>query len=114
MLTRKGRKGQRRIERIEKEAKAWASAFEALIVAERAAILSGFDTDFILTLTLAYTGMRWGEALGLRPEYVRSDAIDVHWKLYELNGRFTGVAPKTALCVPSTYRHSSATCWRFS
>jgi integrase len=90
----KGRKGQRRIERIEKKAKAWASPFEALIIAERAAILSGCDTDFVLALTLAYTGMRWSEAIGLPPECVRRGEVDVHWKLYELNGRFYRGRPK--------------------
>lgn len=90
----KGRKGLRRIERIEKQGKAWASPLEALLIAERAAALSGEDTDFVLTLTLAYTGMRWGECIGLPPECVRRHEIDVHWKLYELNGRFYRGRPK--------------------
>ncbi|WP_372493964.1 tyrosine-type recombinase/integrase [Salinispora arenicola] len=90
----KGRKGLRRIERIEKEGKAWASPFEALLIAERAAVLSGSDTDFVTILTLAYTGMRWSEVIGLQPQYLLNDAINVHWKLYELNGRFYRGRPK--------------------
>jgi len=90
----KGRKGLRRIARIEKQEKAWPSPVQALLVAERASVLSGVDTEFIMNITIAYTGMRWGEALGLRPECVRTDELDVHWKVYELNGHFYRGRPK--------------------
>lgn len=90
----KGKKGQHRIERIEKAGKVWANPLEALLVAERAAALSGSDTDFAVIMTLAYTGMRWSEVIGLPPECVHNDVIDVHWKLYELNGRFYRGRPK--------------------
>jgi integrase len=90
----RGRKGQRRIARIEQESKAWATPLQALLIAERAGALSGCDTDFILILTLAYTGMRWGEAVGLPPECVRRNKLDIHWKLYELNGQFYRGRPK--------------------
>ncbi|GIF02337.1 tyrosine-type recombinase/integrase [Paractinoplanes rishiriensis] len=90
----KGRKGQRRIERIEKQEKVWASPLEALMLAERAAILSGEETDFTMNVTIAYTGARWSEAIGLPPECVRPGQIDIHWKLYELNGRFYRGRPK--------------------
>jgi integrase len=90
----KGRKGQRRIERIERGRKAWASPTEALLVAERAAKLSGSATDFTLVLTIAYTGMRWSEAIGLPPECIRGNELDIHWKLYELNGQFYRGRPK--------------------
>lgn len=90
----KGRKGQHRIERVEKAGKVWASPLEALLIAERAAALSGSDTDFIVILTMAYTGMRWSEIIGLPPSCIRGDVVDVHWKLYELNGRFYRGRPK--------------------
>jgi len=90
----KGRKGQRRIERIEKQKKAWASPLQALLVAERAAVLSGQEADFVMVLTLAYTGMRWSEAVGLPPHCIKQGEIDAHWKLYELNGRFYQGRPK--------------------
>jgi integrase len=90
----KGRKGQRRIERIEKQEKAWASPLQALLLAERAAILSGEETDFTMNVTIAYTGARWSEAIGLPPGCVRPGQIDIHWKLYELNGRFYQGRPK--------------------
>jgi integrase len=90
----KGRKGLRRIERIEKKAKAWASPLQALLVAERAAVLSGNETDFVMNVMFAYTGARWSELLGLAPECVRPGAVDLHWKLYELNGYFYRGRPK--------------------
>jgi hypothetical protein len=90
----KGRKGQRRMERIERTAKAWPTPLEALLLAERCAALSGHDTDFIMVVTLAYTAMRWSEIVGLTPPCVHSDRVDISWKLYELNGRFRRGRPK--------------------
>jgi integrase len=48
----------------------------------------------MMIITIAYTGMRWSEALGLRPDCVRGDTIDIAWKLYELNARFYQGRPK--------------------
>lgn len=90
----KGRKGQRRIERLEKQQKVWASPLQALLIAERAAVLSGSPTTFVMLLTIAYTGMRWSEAVGLLPDCIRGDQLDINWKLYELNGRFYRGYPK--------------------
>lgn len=90
----KGRKGQRRIERIEHAEKVWPSPLQALLVAERCAALSGRDSDFIMILTLAYTGMRWGEVLALSPKAIRGDRLPIDWKLYELGGRFYKGRPK--------------------
>jgi integrase len=90
----KGRKGQRRIERAEKKEKVWATPLETLLIAERAAALSGMETDFVMILTVAYTGMRWGEIIGLPPDCIHEDTIDIHWKLYELDGRFYRGRPK--------------------
>ncbi|AGZ39592.1 tyrosine-type recombinase/integrase [Actinoplanes friuliensis] len=90
----KGRKGSSRIERIEKESKVWASPLQTLLIAERAAIISGLDATFIADITIQYTGCRWSEMLALPPELIHDDAIDVHWKLYELNGRFYRGRPK--------------------
>ncbi|MEV3923196.1 hypothetical protein [Actinomadura coerulea] len=58
------------------------------MLAERCALLTGSDTDFVMVVTAAFTGDRWGELLGLPPERVRPGEVDIHWKLYELNGRF--------------------------
>jgi hypothetical protein len=38
---------------------------EALLLAERAALLTGRDQDFTMVLTIGYTGLRWGEVIGL-------------------------------------------------
>jgi integrase len=90
----KGRKGQHRIERAGKAEKSWATSLEALLFAERCAALSGDDTDFVLCITMAYTGMRWSEAMGLSPECVHETTMDIDWKLYELDSRFYRGRPK--------------------
>jgi len=97
----KGRKGQRRIQRIEKGRKAWGTPLQALLVAERCAALSGSDMDFVMVITLAYTGMRWSEVVGLTPQCVHDDVLDVAWKLYELGGRFYRGRPKDGSIRPA-------------
>jgi integrase len=57
----------------------------ALLMAERAALLSGRDDEFVACILTAYTGMRWGEVVGLEREFVRSDSLRVEWQLYELD-----------------------------
>jgi hypothetical protein len=54
-----------------------------------------------MILTIAYTGMRWSEAIGLGPESVGSDAIQINWKLYELDGRFYKGRPKDGSIRPA-------------
>ena len=97
----KGRKGQRRIARHESAEKAWATPLQALLVAERCAALSGRSTDFVMVITIAYTGMRWSEAVGLPPTCVRDDTLSIDWKLYELNGRFYKGRPKDGSMRPA-------------
>ncbi len=97
----KGRKGRRRIELHEKAEKAWPTPLQALLVAERCAALSGFETDFVMILTIAYTGMRWSEAIGLTPGSVRDDQVSIEWKLYELQGRFYRGRPKDGSIRPA-------------
>jgi hypothetical protein len=66
-----------------------------LLIAERAALLSGRDDEFVAIVTMGFTGIRWGELVGLEPQYVRRDAIRVEWQLYELdNGQFERCPPK--------------------
>ena len=71
----------------------WATPLEALLVAERAALLSGQD-DFVLVIAIAYTGMRWAEMIGLESEYCQPGLINVEWQLREVNGRFHRLPPK--------------------
>ncbi|PZG97837.1 LacI family transcriptional regulator [Streptomyces sp. NTH33] len=67
--------------------KAITTPLGALLVAERAGLLAGRDDEFVLTLLIAYTGMRWGEVVGLEREYVRehSQAVRVEHQLYEMD-----------------------------
>ncbi|NML55701.1 LacI family DNA-binding transcriptional regulator [Streptomyces sp. R302] len=75
--------------------KAFVSALGALLVAERAAILSGRDDEFVMTVTKGFTGMRWGELTGLEPEYVRDSVIVVEHQLYQLgDGTLIRCPPK--------------------
>jgi hypothetical protein len=49
----------------------------------------------VLSLRAAgYTGLRWGEAIGLEHGYLHPGAIHVEWQLRELNGRFHRLPPK--------------------
>lgn len=48
----------------------------------------------MMILTIAHTGMRWSEAIGLPVDCVHGDSLDIEWKLYEPNGRFYQGPPK--------------------
>src|SRR6266487_3147731 len=52
----RGRKTGRRL--VRSPQRVWATPLEVLLVAERAALLSGSDDDFTLIVTIAYTGAR--------------------------------------------------------
>lgn len=67
--------------------RAITTALGALLLAERAALLSGRDDEFVGVTTKTYTGVRWGESVGLQPEFVRPEAgiIRVEYQLYELD-----------------------------
>jgi len=66
-----------------------------LLVAERAALLSGRDDEFVAVVLMGFTGMRWGEVVGLEVSNVRPAAVRVEWQLYELDdGQFLRCPPK--------------------
>jgi integrase len=88
----RGRRTGRRLERDPQ--RAWATPLETLLLAERAALLSRRDDDFTMIITTGYTGLRWGETLGLERDYLRSGEIHVEWQLRELNGTFDRLPPK--------------------
>ncbi len=88
----RGRRTGRRLERDPQ--RAWATPLQALLLAERAALMSGRDNDFTTIVTIAYTGMRWGETIGLECDYLRLGEIHVEWQLRELNGKFHRLPPK--------------------
>ncbi|WP_158840935.1 LacI family DNA-binding transcriptional regulator [Saccharothrix deserti] len=60
-------------------------ALGALLIAERAALLSGRDDEFVVVVLKYFTGMRWGELVGLETEYTRLRSIRVEHQLYELD-----------------------------
>jgi hypothetical protein len=64
------------------------------LVAERAALLTGRDGDFAMVITIAYTGLRWGETIGLEHEYAHPGEIHVEWQLRELRSGFHRLPPK--------------------
>jgi integrase len=78
-----------------------------LLLAERASILSGRDDEFVASVTKGYTGMRWGEIVGLETEFLRPAAVRVEWQLYELDsGEFERCPPKD-----DSYRTIDACPW---
>lgn len=56
-----------------------------LLLAERAALLSARDDEFVAVVLMGYTGMRWGEVVGLETQYARSASVRIEWQLYELD-----------------------------
>lgn len=66
-----------------------------VLTAERAALLSGRDDEFVAVVLKGYTGMRWGEIVGLETQFARSGSVRVEWQLYELDtGEFVRCPPK--------------------
>ena len=61
------------------------TALGILLLAERTALLSGRDDEFVAVVLMGYTGMRWGEIVGLETEFVRPKSVRVEWQLYELD-----------------------------
>lgn len=93
----KGRKADRRVQAFERVEKAWSSPIEALLIAERVALLSGRDSDFVMVLLAMFTGLRWSEVLALTAAALDDEAkgtLKVHWKLYEDDGDFYWGRPK--------------------
>jgi GNAT superfamily N-acetyltransferase len=86
------RTGRRLLDRSAQ--RAWATPLEVVIVAERAALLAGRDDEFTMLVTIGYTGMRWGETIGLECDLLLSSLINIEWQLREINGRFHRIPPK--------------------
>jgi integrase len=82
-------------------------ALGILLTAERAALLSGRDDEFVAVVLKGYTGMRWGEIVGLETEFARPGSIRVEWQLYELDsGELVRCPPKD-----DSYRTIDAMDW---
>ncbi|MFI5910909.1 LacI family DNA-binding transcriptional regulator [Dactylosporangium sp. NPDC051541] len=61
------------------------NALGVVLIAERMALLSGRDDEFVATVGMGFSGMRFGETVGLEAEFVRPGAIRVEWQLHELD-----------------------------
>ncbi len=78
-----------------------------LLITERATLLSGRDAELVAVVLKGYTGMRWGEIVGLETEFARPGLIRVEWQLYELDtGELVRCPPKD-----DSYRAIDATDW---
>ncbi len=88
----RGRRTGRNLDRSPQ--RAWATPLEVLLVAERAALLAGRDDEFTMLVTIGYTGMRWGETIGLERDLLLPTLINVEWQLREVSGRFHRLPPK--------------------
>jgi integrase len=80
------------------------SPLQAICLAERCALLSGQDIDFVMNIFAAWTGVRWGELLAVEgwegndsPLQTRKNDIStyaVDWQLRELGGEVRKSPPK--------------------
>ncbi|WP_198036887.1 hypothetical protein [Nocardia sp. BMG51109] len=94
----RGRKTSRR--RNRPASQAILSALDALLIAERMALLSGRDDEFVWEILKRYTGMRSGELHGLETKYLINTrhplrrVVRVEWQLAEVRGKLIKSAPK--------------------
>src|SRR5450756_1777222 len=95
--TRKPNRGKRGVAKANAAAKAEkiiTTVLGGLLVAERMAILSGRDDEFVMTLTLQHGALRLGEGVGLERIYARPGIIRVEWQLSEVKGKLIRAIPK--------------------
>lgn len=74
--------------------RAVTDALGSLLIAERAAIMSGRDDEFIIVVTLFYTGMRIGELIGTEARWLRPGKLLVRYQLAEVDGILHRGRPK--------------------
>lgn len=74
--------------------KAITNDLGALLIAERTALLTGRDDDFVAATTLHWTGMRISELRGLETKYIRPGKIRVEWQLQLIDNTFIVEEPK--------------------
>ncbi|MDQ1017445.1 hypothetical protein QFZ43_003994 [Streptomyces afghaniensis] len=67
--------------------------------------------EFVAVILKGYTGMRWGEIVGLETEFARPGAIRVEHQMYELDsGELIRCPPGTTATAPSTRRTGCRPC----
>lgn len=87
--------------------KVTTDALGALLIGERAALLSGRDDEFVAVTLMYWTGLRWGELVGLENTYARAGVVRVEWQLWEDDtGSFHRLPPKD-----DSYRDIDAPAW---
>ncbi|GAA4929138.1 tyrosine-type recombinase/integrase [Streptomonospora halophila] len=80
----RGRAAPRRVAAArDREKKVTTSPLGALLIAERAAVLTGRDDEFTMLITKFYTGLRWGELIGIEKTLLSRDRLQVDWQLAE-------------------------------
>src|SRR5690606_13999422 len=84
---RRGKVAERRANRARRE-RAWATPLQALLLAERCAILTGRDDDFVMWTVCAWCGLRWGELVGLQRRHVGADTLTNDVQLCPPDGPF--------------------------
>ncbi|CAM4334961.1 LacI family DNA-binding transcriptional regulator [Nocardia ninae] len=85
---RVGRKANRAPEKV------ITNALGALLIAERMALLSGRDDEFVAMMVKFFTGVRLGELVGLETTYVTKRRLRVEWQLAEIGGKLVRCDPK--------------------
>ena len=113
----RGRRTGRRLERAPQ--RVWATPLQALLVAERAALLTGRHDDFTMVITIGYTGLRYGETIGLEPGTSARTRSTSNGSSARSGARSTGSPRRTTPtaarignpCLPSTSRRSWPACW---
>lgn len=94
----RGRRGKvvDRIARRDRTEPAWASPYQVLLIAERAALLTGRAEEFVRIVAMGWTGMRWSECAGLETSYLWGDRIKVEWQLRKTKQGHARKPPKDA------------------
>jgi integrase len=106
---RKGRRGRvqakgRRAPAARQSTSNVITPVQAICFAERCALLSGRDTDFVMNIFATWTGVRWGELMAVEgwdgkdsPLQLPAKGIATYqldWQLRELGGVVTKAPPK--------------------
>lgn len=93
---RRRRRGRAESQHVDAEESLWADPVQVLAIATRLRELAGHRV-YVMTLLMAYTGIRWAEAVGLERDWclpLGRDEIRVEWQLVEVRGSFVRKPPK--------------------
>ncbi|MFI7001397.1 hypothetical protein [Nocardia sp. NPDC050175] len=88
----RGRRTSRRRSRAEE--KVITNVLGGLLIAERMALLSGRDDEFVAGILKRFTGIRSGELWGLELDYVRTEQIRIEHQLASVGSRLIQCPPK--------------------